>query len=29
MLITGEEKEIIKAVTKTRNYKVCDLIALY
>ena len=28
-LITGEEKEIIKAVTKTRNYKVCDLIALY
>ena len=27
-LATGEEKEIIKAITKTRTYKTCDLIAL-
>ena len=27
-LITGEEKEIIKAITKTRPYMSCDLIAL-
>ena len=25
-LVTGEKKEIIKAVTKTRNYYTCDLI---
>lgn len=25
-LITGEEKEIIKAITKTRIYLICDLI---
>ena len=28
-LITGEEKEIIKAITKTKPYMSCDLIALY
>lgn len=28
-LVTGEEKEIIKAITKTRPYMSCDLIALY
>ena len=28
-LATGEEKEIIKAITKTRTYMSCDLIALY
>ena len=27
-LITGEEKEIIKAITKTKPYMSCDLIAL-
>lgn len=24
-LVTGEEKEIIKAITKTRTYKTCEL----
>lgn len=27
-LATGEEKEIIKAITKTRNYKTCVLVAI-
>lgn len=28
-LATGETKEIIKAITKTKPYMSCDLIALY
>lgn len=27
-LATGEEKEIIKAITKTRNYKTCVLVTI-